>query len=520
VSLKTKFQKFKSNIMKKIFTLVGFLIACLSAQAQFLDITPGLGTLDDAIKADTNANGTRKDVNRIYRLKRGGVYVLRGMISHTDYNLRIEAEAGTAARPLILYQGGGVAINQLFEAKGNISFKGVHLTVRDLTNAIVERVIALSADNIRCQIDDCLADDTGQTVVRVNNKDTKIYLTNSVFSRSGRPQDPDNGRIIDKRGPSLDSLIIDNCAIYNVTSRVMRDGGAANPSNYIKINQNTIWGVGQRGFSFGKTINLIVTNNIFQNMAIFGTNKNATVATKTYVLEPDTTARGKNWTISNNNFSSNPEVIAALPFRARNGLGDTLEAAKPYNLLAEAVATKTTTEMVTFKKAPALPTYLVEDFRKDTTSASTRPNARNWDHSGLNKNTVLSQLTTGLDRYSETHDFAYGTWRAIHRGGTEGQPIGVKFFGYTTKTSDLFDAQGVLMYPNPSASDKLYVVGLDKVQVNRVQVVNIAGQVVFTQNTEGVEFLTIDVSKLSLGTYLLNMVNKEGKISSRKFVKE
>jgi Secretion system C-terminal sorting domain len=506
--------------MKKLITLFCMILLGLATnlKAQFLDITPGLGTLDDAIKADTNANGTRKDANRIYRLKRGGVYVLRGIVSHTGYDLRIEAEAGTAARPLILYQGGGVAINQLFEAKGNISFKGVHLTVRDLSNAIVERIVAISADNIRCTLDDCLADDTGQTVVRVNNAGAKIYITNSIISRSGRPQDPDNGRVVDKRGPSIDSLLIENCAIYNVTSRVMRDGGAANPTNYIKINQNTIWGVGQRCLAVGKTINLIITNNIFQNTAIFGTNKNAAV--KVSVIEPDTTFRGKNWTISNNNFSTNPEVLAALPFRARGGLGDTLEACPNYNPLAAAIATKTTTELITFRKAPALPTSLVEDFRKDTTTASTRPNARNWDHTGLTKSTVLSQLTTGLDRYSETHDFGYGTWRPAHKGGTTGQPLGTNLFGYTTKTSDLFDAEGVLLYPNPSTNDKLYVVGLDKANVNRVNVVNLAGQVILTQNTEGVEFLTLDVAKLSSGTYLLNMVNKEGKINSRKFVKE
>jgi hypothetical protein len=99
--------------MKKLITLFAFVIMGISLQAQaaFLDITPGLGTLDDAIKSDTLANGQRKEANRVYRLRRGGVYVLRGMIEHTGYELRIEAEAGTAARPLILYQGGAVAIN-------------------------------------------------------------------------------------------------------------------------------------------------------------------------------------------------------------------------------------------------------------------------------------------------------------------------------------------------------------------------------------------------------------------------
>lgn len=504
--------------MKKLITLIIFCVTLnATSQAQYLDVTSGLGTLEDAIKADTLANGQRKDVNRIYRLARNGVYVLRGMVAFSGFELRIESAMGTGARPVILYQGGGVAINQLFEAKGNIRFKGVHLTVRDLTNALVERVIALSADNISCRLDDCLADDTGQTVVRINNANTKIYLVNSIFSRAGRPQDPDNGRTIDKRGPAIDSIVIENCAIYNVTGRIMRDGGASNITKYIKINQNTIWGIGQRCFAFGKTVNLIVTNNIFQNTVIFGSAKTATIPT--FALEPDTTATGKNWTISNNNFATNPEVAAALPLRARNGLGDTLVACAFLNPLSAAVATKTTTEVITFKKAPALPTYLVQDFRNDTTTATTRPNARNWDHSGLTKNAVLSLLTTGLDRFSESHDFAYGTWRAAHRGGTTGQPLGCNLFGFTTKTNDLFDASGVMMSPNP-VSEMLYVGEIDKLKINRIEVISLTGQALKAFDTEGSNFLQISTQTMPNGVYFLKMTNAEGKINTRKFVKQ
>jgi Secretion system C-terminal sorting domain len=503
--------------MKKILTLVLMCTLFTTAvHAQYLDVASGLGNLDDAIKSDTLADGKRKDVNRIYRLARGGVYVLRGMVAFSGFDLRIEAAAGTGARPIILYQGGAVAINQMFEAKGNISFKGIHLTVRDLSNAIVERVIALSADNISCTLTDCLADDTGQTVVRVNNANTKIYLINSIFSRAGRPQDPDNGRIVDKRGPSIDSLVIENCAIYNVTGRVVRDGGAANPCNYIKINQNTIWASGQRCLAVGKVINLTITNNIFQNVAIFGSFKTAT--TPTFAVEPDTTFRGKTWTISNNNFSTNPEVAAALPIRGRGGLGDTLVACAALNPLAAAIAIKTTTEVITFKKAPTLPTYFVQDFRNDTTTASTRVNARNWDHSGLTKNTTLSLLTTGLDRFSESHDFGYGTWRAAHRGGTTGQPLGCNLFGFTTKTDDFFDASGIMLAPNP-VSDKLTLGGLEAAKVTQLQVINMAGQVLRVVDTEGVNFIEMPVQNLQSGLYILKMTNTEGKVSNRKFSK-
>ena len=48
--------------------------------------------LNSQVAADTNANGTRKDTNRVYVLKRGGLYLSNAHIDNNGYNLRIRAE--------------------------------------------------------------------------------------------------------------------------------------------------------------------------------------------------------------------------------------------------------------------------------------------------------------------------------------------------------------------------------------------------------------------------------------------
>jgi hypothetical protein len=502
--------------MKKIFTFFSFIaLAAISLTAQSrLVVAPGVGTLEDAIKNDS----ANRPADRVYVLRRGAPYVLRGTIINTGYMLRLEAEAGTGARPLIVYSAqGGVTLNQLFELRGNFSARNIAFTSRDLANGLVERLIAVSADNVSMRLDSCFADDVAQSVIRVNNAGAKIYLTNSIFSRVGDPKNPDNGRIIDKRGPGLDTVIIHNSVLYNITSRVIRDGGTANPSNHIVIDQNTIWGVGQRCLSIGKAKDLVITNNIFQNCGILGTGKTAT--SPTYILEPDTTFRGQNWTIRNNNFSSNPQVIAALPVRSRGGLGDSLVSITVYNTRSQPVATNTFTEVITFRNAPVLPDYFVTDNRSDTTTATTRNNARPWNHGGLTKDAIYSQLgTPPVDRFSTSHDFGYGSWRPAFKNGTTGQPLGARMFAPTTSVNQYFDASGVMTYPNP-AHEVLYLAGLENAKVTKIEVINVAGQVVNMRNTEGVNFLELTTQNLHSGIYILKMTNAEGKISSRKFSK-
>ncbi|HTY36807.1 MAG TPA: hypothetical protein VMH23_06835, partial [Bacteroidota bacterium] len=57
--------------------------------------------LDASISGDTLASGARVNANRVYVLRRGGLYWIQSNIQNTKYPLRIRAEYGTGKKPII-----------------------------------------------------------------------------------------------------------------------------------------------------------------------------------------------------------------------------------------------------------------------------------------------------------------------------------------------------------------------------------------------------------------------------------
>jgi hypothetical protein len=517
-----------SRIMKRVSAIISFIgilfLSNIDAQENVLFIAPGpVGTLNDKIKSDTLANGTRV-ANRVYELQRGAPYLINNEIQNAGFPLVIRARAGAGARPIIIFSssGSGAAIDQLFRTGGDLKLTNLHLSGKDNLAAGVSAAVRHNLSGAKLEIDSCLIDDFAQTSVRLNVANTKAIIKNSIINRMGSPKDPDNGRVLDDRGLNQDTMILENNIIYNVTSRVIRNGTAGTVDKFVKIDQNTIWGVGQRGLQIGKVINLTVTNNIFQNCAVFGVDAAAT--TPTTVLEPDTTFLGQNWLVSNNNFSSDAKVVAALPARVPDG-GTTLKVvnsaqAKNYNPVVTAIAKNTFTESITYKNPPVPIDYFVVDQKGDTTLAGTlRPNARQWDHSGIPKNTDYSVLgTPAIDRFSVGHDFAYGTWRPAYKNGTTGQPLGSTLSGFTTSTSEIAFDNNTVFYPNP-VENRLFIQNTDKFDIATVTVFNINGAVVSTVNNVKTALYELNLNDMTAGLYIVKVLKSNGKLSVSKVTK-
>lgn len=260
---------YKQKILTLVFLMLlsGF-ISNLVAQVRYIDVNPGLGTLNNAILGDTASDGSRIDPNNtIYRLKRvEDVYYISALIENLDWPLTVVAEDGDGPKPFIalLTDENGVTPENCFRPKGDLTLKGLHLTNKDNLDGLQSRIIRASADNIKITIDDCWLDDAGQSVIRLDNEFNSIFITNSVFSNIGQPADPDNGRGIDDRGNSIDTIIIEDCSFYNISQRFLRDGGGH--IKYCKINNCNFINIGQRGFGFGVIAGLDFTNNILYNM--------------------------------------------------------------------------------------------------------------------------------------------------------------------------------------------------------------------------------------------------------------
>lgn len=259
--------------MRKIYLSIVFVLAAVFslsvdtiAQVRYVDVVPGIGTLNDAINGDTATTGERIDPeNTVYRLQRGptAYYGLTGTISNSGFPLTIVAEDGDGARPFLQPRVVGDASSGAFRPRADITLIGLHVTNVDELGGYNTRMLRCSADDLKVTADDCWFDKASQSFIRTDNPGQSYYISNCIISNIGQPTSPDNGRGIDDRGNDIDTVFFENCTFYNLTSRIIRDGGGK--IGYAHMNKNTIVNIGQWGITFGPTEELVVTNNLSVN---------------------------------------------------------------------------------------------------------------------------------------------------------------------------------------------------------------------------------------------------------------
>lgn len=514
--------------MKKIYFFGLLLISTFLLNAQdTLIIEPSeVGILNNTIFGDTTETGERQNLNRVYVLRRGAPYLITEMIRWSDYHIHIVAEEGEGARPLILFNvdAGGETLDQLFRLDdgADLTVKGLHISCKDILGNHVTRGIRLSGDRSKVVVDDCIIEEAGQSAFRLNADSIKVYVTNSLINRIGRPVDPNNGRFLDNRGHPIDTLWIENSIVYDVTSRYYRNGGS-NPKIINGIfNQNTFWGSGQLSFSFGQVENLIFTNNIVANSPFLGRD----TGDITYTINLDTfDVATMDVTISHNNIFWDPEVVAAIP--DTSALGDTLISMEGnlFNEGAQAAVDSAETEgtiiseVLTFADAPPFPDMLITAVASDTTGQSDGvPNAGEWDFSDLTPDATYSAIGTGdIPRYTTYHDFTYPFGTASSTAGTEGQPLGANP-DVISSAPDVFVDHNILYYPNP-ARHELFVQNLDNVPLQRIMLFSLSGQVLQEHLQVDAPTFRLSLANLARGTYILSLVDKSGQVSSRKVIK-
>lgn len=259
--------------MKKIYQIFSVLLVMFAfinvnvdAQVRYVDVAPGVGTLNDAIAADTLGDGERNDPeNTVYRLQRGNeaYYGLTGSISNSGYPLSIMAVEGDGARPFLQPRVVGDDASRPFRPKGDITLKGLHVTSMDDLGGMSTRMLRCSAEDIKVVADDCWFDKDGQSLIRTDDPGQSYFFTNCIISNIGHPSSPANGRGIDDRGNDIDTVMFDNCTFYNVTFGIIRDDGGT--IKYASMNNNTIVNVGIKGIDFGPAEKVVMTNNIVMN---------------------------------------------------------------------------------------------------------------------------------------------------------------------------------------------------------------------------------------------------------------
>ena len=397
--------------LKRFFLLQILLLVCWMGYSQTdtleVDSNNGeLGLLNEVIAGDTTATGER--VHAVYRLKRGQTYILSGAIENRSpsgvrFSLNIVAEDGDGERPRLVpgVISGGDS-NRPFRARSDLTLKGLYVTGMDELGTLNpgQRIIRASADGARIVIDDCHLDQDGQSALRLDNANNKVYITNSIISNIGRPSNTNNGRLIDDRGNDIDTVILENSTIYNISSTLMNDRGGW--IQYAKINQNTIVHTGGRIFDFADTQTGIFTNNLVINPGYLGEDVVDTVGAvydERYLIEFDTLSADaiselpdvpQTFTISNNNIFLDSAIIKAYP-QDTSAFADVDWGIDPrplYNPSAEAFAGEAQlatniSEFVSFESSPSIDTLIliINEFWADPNSPDDKSSVRPWDFS-------------------------------------------------------------------------------------------------------------------------------------------
>lgn len=368
-------------------------------------VEQGLGTLNLAIDGDTTATGERVDENTIYQLASGGTYLLTGSIENR-FPLTIMAEPGAAERPRLIPavdEGGESA--RPFRPRDDLYLNGLYVTGEDELGGFPLRIIRVSADGIRIVLENCHLDRDGQSAFRLDNADVRIFVNNSVVSNIGVTGDPNNGRFVDDRGNSIDTLMVTNSTLYNITARSLRDDGG--PNNFVYFRHNTFVNHGQQVVSFGQTAEAYFVNNVVVNGGFYG----LTPINDDFILVSiDSVSEGaQKVVISNNVFYLDPAVEAAMPdsasvvpwfnetamnFIAENGHDD---------LNFE--------EEIAFTNGPSEPSQSITEYY-----------AGNPEPAALDNGLTGSRTDPEVD--VDPFDFSYPDATTAYTASTHGQPLG------------------------------------------------------------------------------------------------
>jgi hypothetical protein len=398
------------------------------------------------ILADTNANGSRKDPDRVYVLQRGAEYLANAIIKNTGWILRIKAKDGAGKKPIVYL---APAVNStrppgaFIQAAGNLYLTNIAISgiiesdpTLDTTNYIggmQGALITAEAAGVSIYIDSCQLTNTNGNHVRTNSAPITVKITNSLFTDMGYlgTSNLGAGKAVDLRNGSCDSLIMINNTFINWQDRIVRHYQSSAPIRYLNFDHNTLVnGMSYFGLlSLGKTQGKIyITNNLLIDPYSLGEDTCA-IRQAEYSDSGEKDAYGLNrmtWVlsvpnkdtttfkISNNYYSISTE---GQKFLTDNKLKEGSPLTWNINSRLGADSTKAFTKIsLTMPKVPPLMLSMMNWYRSPALNdRQTTP--KNWSAAyDYNRRTIKY--------YRDTMNCAYVTTSAAYTAALGGFPVG------------------------------------------------------------------------------------------------
>ncbi len=258
-----------------------FLWCTQTAKAQALIIEPF--EVSGQYLNEVIANDTPRDPNRVYVLRRNGIYLINAPIIVRGFDLRLMTEAGEGEKAIIfpvVNQSTGQFPDPSIRMEGNVWLKDVVLV--GYADVFPEEVANISSTIVRTTapgydliIDGVIMSNTRGQHIRTEAAVRVMRITNTIFANMGDlgRSNFGAGKAIDLRDTSVDTLFIQNCTFVNFLDRIIRHRSSTAPINNLIFDHNTIL----NGTSYHGTLALgwvgksvRITNNLFFDSFVLG----------------------------------------------------------------------------------------------------------------------------------------------------------------------------------------------------------------------------------------------------------
>ncbi len=538
-----------------IVLVVGLFLPVLSFGQNELIVEPysiNSKFLNDVIRGDTTAGGQRLNLDRVYVLRRGGLYFVQSSIQNTGYPLRVKSENAAGQKPEIhaFRSIAGTYPAQIFQVDTLLDIKNLILVGWDeggeSFTVCSSRLINVNKLGSSVYVDSCVLHATTATHIQTSVAARYVRVTNTTFANCGNVRDNNlgNGRGIDFRNVSIDSAFVQNCSFLNMQDRVIRHYGAGQvPLKNLTVNHNTFVNeLAEHGcIGIGKVDGKItIINNLFHDNFLFGNDTTAYVGGSSSRLSefgdtgekaangqwrmtfvgtsPDSGLQSTSYLVRNNFYSIGDSIKAF--YDSRNalpdaGIGNLVPLTWYINGKIGADSTKAfykTAVPVAFTAQPKTPMALVRWFFAAVAD------------SGAGK---LKQRTGWRNEYdfdrrvaayfADTLNLAYQISSAAYTGGDQGQPAGDLRWWHLTPVSVEGPGEPVIPdeftlnqnYPNPF--NPATTIRFDLPQSGNVvlSVFNLLGQEVATlvnaRMNAGKHVVSFDASRLTSGVYFYTL---------------
>ncbi|MEM6964034.1 MAG: T9SS type A sorting domain-containing protein [Bacteroidota bacterium] len=528
--------------MKKHYTFVLFVFTMLCAtqiNAQTVvnipaSTDPTMPTdIFPVIMGDTTATGERNDNNTIYKLENGQVYITTGrIVNKPEWDLRIEAVdlSDTENKPIITrVPNASGTYPDIMRPEGNVTLRNIWFVVGE-RGALEQHdwgKIRYMGDSTRVIADHCIFEKDRGGFFQLRGNNIKLYVTNCILRNGGNRRIlQGNGRGVDARNTTADTIIIKNTIVHNIQDRFFRSQGAMAPHNYVEIDHCTAFNVaGRHGFiQLGRVTNAKITNNLFINPIMLGSSPVYTDEQTQpdgdlhKVITLDTLYDNTTLTISNNNVFWTSDVTDYWASNDSVSAPDMLSTLVMDNLGA-AASDAVFEEQLTLNSVPGSILQYVEDLYAD-------PAADDMFDFIVEDDVVAGTAFDSGNLFDfDTFDPCYGGSTQSATASTDGGPIGAVAF--CPDLTDVFDvdineALALRIFPNPTSTDLNLTFELQEASQVNIAVMDMSGRVITTilqgQLQSGQHTLNQNISnRVARGMYFLSLQTDQG-MMTKKFV--